>query len=228
MQVWMTPHRLTASTFSICGYSRSANVTNGWMMPATLTSPSTRPCASRTASGSASTAARSVRSTTWVLSRSVDAVVASSAVPSSPARLRSTAATRPPRASSARTTSRPIPFPPPVTTNTFSEICTGAPSQLTRRDRMSPSRSGYCEGCGAKPASWCTRHRSVAAGGKGFAGGRDAVRRRQPLRRRRCRRARHGGRRPSRARAAGTTTAPARSRRRRRRGRCHATRGWRW
>ena len=44
--------------------------------------------------------------------RSVDAVVASSAVPSSPARPRSTAATQPPRASSASTTSRPIPVPP--------------------------------------------------------------------------------------------------------------------
>ena len=89
-------------------------------MPATLIRPSTCPWASVTAAGRATTAVRSVMSSGWMVSRSP--APASSAVSSRPVLLRSTAATRAPRASRPSATSRPMPFAAPVTTKTLSLI----------------------------------------------------------------------------------------------------------
>src|SRR5690625_1283218 len=123
------------------------------MIPATLRTPSTWPCAATTAAGSASTAARSAMSTTWVVSRPL--APASAAVCVRPSALRSRAATRAPRSSRSRTTARPMPLPPPVTTNTLPAIC------------MSPLLGVAARGRGGEPERAVRIPRSSPGGGPG-------------------------------------------------------------
>ena len=93
--MFTTPQKLTFMTRSMMSKSRSWIFTNGWMMPATLKSPSTWPWALMTAAGRASTALRSDTLSACVV-RFLPAP-ASFAVSARPASLRSTAATRAPR-----------------------------------------------------------------------------------------------------------------------------------
>ena len=120
--VLIVPYRFTSMTRSIWSKPKSAIGTNFWIIPAMLSSPSTWPCAAVTAAGSASTASRSVMLTTCVEIASPFAP-ASFTVSARPASLRSMAATRAPFSTSWRATSRPMPLPAPVTTQTFEVIC---------------------------------------------------------------------------------------------------------
>ena len=134
------PVKFTAMTRSMSLSSRSLTRTNGWMIPATLISPSTGPNALSTFLGSALTLRRLLIS---IVNREKRALFApaSDAVSSSHSGLISKPATEAPRFSSPRATSRPMPFPAPVTTKTLPE-CPRLPLQRSDRLQFRQGASG--------------------------------------------------------------------------------------
>ena len=123
--------------------------------PALLTRRSTRPCAARTASGSAATAARSV--TSMRLQPAWTPTTRPRRRPASPSASMSTSESWQPRRASATAIARPMPPPAPVTTATL-------PRRLTAALPAAPKRQARRRRCGRT-----AHHQHVARGSSGGA-----------------------------------------------------------